>query len=58
MQRVPKKQNQGRLLFLGAKGDLLTKEREMGLVREQAEHDQVGVETVKAVTGIGVPVGF
>jgi hypothetical protein len=42
------------LLLLAAKGDLLAEEAEVWVVAEQAQHDEVGIEAVEAVAGVGV----
>lgn len=41
-------------LGLPSKGDFLSKEAEVRVVREKTEHDQISVETVEAVSSVRV----
>lgn len=41
-------------LRLPSESDLLSKKTEVRVVGEETEHDEIGVETVKAVSGVGV----
>ncbi|KAI3480716.1 hypothetical protein L1887_57195 [Cichorium endivia] len=45
-------------LAAGAELDLFTEEAEVGVVAEEAEHDEVGVEAVEAVADVGVVAGL
>lgn len=42
------------LLDLSTEGYLLTEEAEVGVMAEEAQHDEVGVEAVQAVARVGV----
>ena len=46
------------LFLLAAKGHLLAKEAEVWVVAKETQHDEVGVEAVEAVTGVGVAAAF
>ena len=46
------------LLRLAAERDLLTEQTEMRVVANETEHDQVGIETVETVAGVGVVTGL
>ena len=53
-RRVGKRLARRLALAAAAKLDDLAQEAEVGLVRDQGEHDQVGVEAVHAVALVGL----
>lgn len=48
----------GTMLGRTAKYDLLAQQRKVWLVRDEREHNEIGIEAVKAVTQIRIIVGL